>query len=121
MGVINVYKVAIVLNKVVQNISSYKKFPEFAQPIIVVDITNYEGIVKEGYVYEMANGVFSEPNDTVEPPVIEPSPDNESIEGKLDRLEQQLEIQQQQNLILLDVNMTIYEELLVMQERLSDV
>lgn len=54
-----------------------------------------------------------------EPPVDPVIP--ETIEQKLARMELQLIEQQQQNLILLDVNMTIYEELLLMQERLSSV
>lgn len=80
------YRVAIVLDKVVRNIGYYETFPEFAPPIIVVDITNYSEIIKEGYVYDVVSGKFSESSDTGEPPVISP-PIEPTVDQRLEAIE----------------------------------
>lgn len=81
------FKVAIVLNKIVMNISYYDKYPELAPPIVIVDITNYKGVVKEGYVYDAASGKFTEPSDTVEPPSVEQPTEERTIEQRLEVIE----------------------------------
>lgn len=42
-----------------------------------------------------------------------------TIDDKLTRLEQQFQEQQMQNLILVDINLTVYEELLIVKEQLQ--
>lgn len=47
-------------------------------------------------------------------------PRPKTIEEQFEEVKQQMEVYQQQNLVLLDVNMTIYEELLLMQGRFNN-
>jgi len=76
------------------------------------------GILKrkedESFYYETVEHKVPEPMDPA------PEVPKETIEEKLARLEQQLETQNQRNLVLMDMNMTIYEELLLLQERLTN-
>lgn len=58
-----------------------------------------------------------QPLDTVEPE--QPFEPVETIDDKFARLELQLQEQQMQNLILVDINLTVYEELLNMKDQLS--
>lgn len=75
------------------------------------------------------NELYLEPFPEVTEPEVPatPVPQPETTEQKLERVLDELiiqrkhnEIAQQQNLILLDVNMTIYEELITLQERLNN-
>lgn len=90
--------------------------PDLPDLIEVESLPEGDGILRmseEGELYyEPSTAPMPEPPIT-EIPV-------ETLEEKLVRMEEQLTIQQQQNLILLDVNMTIYEELLMMQERFAN-
>lgn len=80
----------------------------------------------EGILRRAEGGSFYyEPFPSVEPTEPEPLPVEsvqpqpvESIEDKLARMEQQLQEQQMQNLILVDINLTVYEELLTVKDQL---
>lgn len=110
------FKVAIVLDKVVRNIGYYETFPEFAPPIIVVEITNYQGVVKEGYVYDVVTGKFTESANTGEPPIIDPPIEPETLEEKVNRLEGIIE---QNNLITVDAILGVYEEIIALREEIA--
>lgn len=121
------YKVAIVINGIVDSIGEYERIPVVSPMLTVVDISDYEGPVQKGYIYDSTSGEFTESNNEVpEVPVVPESEIPESTDQKLERLLEQLamrqkqdEIQQQQNLILVDINLTVYEELLKMKDQLA--
>lgn len=126
------YKVAIVINGIVESIGEYERIPVVSPMLIVVDISDYEGTVQKGYIYDSTSGEFTESSNEVpevpEMPEPEISPTPETTDQKLERLLEQLamrqkqdEIQQQQNLILVDINLTVYEELLKMKDQLAQV
>lgn len=123
------FKIAIVVNGVVDSISEYERIPVVSPMLTVVDISDYEGTVQKGYIYDSTSGEFAESNNEVpEVPDPEVSPTPETTEQKLERVlakledqQQQNELQQQQNLILVDINLTVYEELLKMKDQLAQV
>ncbi|KGR89154.1 hypothetical protein [Lysinibacillus odysseyi] len=49
----------------------------------------------------------------------EPLPTEETVEDKLARMERQMEAQQQHSLTILDVNLTLYEEVLTLREEIA--
>ena len=102
-----------------------------SQLIEIESLPEGEGILRRAgdgsFYYEPFASV--EPIEPIEPEPVEPQPIEpvETIDEKLERVLQQLEEQRkhnaqlaQSNLDLLDVNLTIYEELLYMQERLNN-
>jgi len=79
------YKIALILNDRVQHIGTYKALPQFAPPLVTVDITNYVGEVKEGYLYDEESGVFIESTTPIpEEPEQQPRPP--TLEEKLAEL-----------------------------------
>lgn len=68
------YKVATVLNNIVIHIGEYSMIPVFSPPILVIDITDHEGEVKEGFTYDVENNEFTE----AENPTQEPEPEPET-------------------------------------------
>ena len=81
----------------------------------------------EFYYESTGQEIVQEPVSPVEPTPTPEPPVQETTEQKLERVLDELviqrkhnEIAQQQNLILLDVNMTIYEELITLQDRLNN-
>ena len=93
--------------------------PNFPSLIEIESLPEGEGILrraKDGtFYYELFPDLT--PVEPVEP--IEPEQPVETIDDKLARLEMQLQEQQMQNLILVDINLTVYEELLNMKDQLS--
>lgn len=55
------------------------------------------------------------------PVIPETEEQEETLEEKLARLEMQLQEQQMQNLILVDINLTVYEEILNMKDQIAQV
>lgn len=75
-----------------------EEIPEFAPDIIILDITNTPE-VQEGWDYDSVNETFSAP-------VITNVPNIETIEDKIAQLKAD-------NLILMDVLATMYEDMLL--------
>lgn len=130
MGVIKLNKYAIILNNIVTNITTSNIAPVFSKPIRVIDISDYGEAVKPWFTYDEETNTFSEgsrPEPEFESeselePKPEPEPESvETMEGRLIRMEQKLQDQQQQNLILVDINLTVYEELLNMKEQFAQL
>lgn len=77
----------------------------------------------EGILRQAGDGSFyyeSFPSvEPIQPEPVEPDPlPTETIDEKLARMEQQLQEQQMQNLILVDINLTVYEEVLTLKDQL---
>lgn len=94
--------------------------PEFLRDkIIEVEaLPEGSGVLKQdefGKLYY--ESVTNEP--TTEPEV--PTTPVETLEDKIARMEQQFQEQQQQNLILVDINLTVYEELLNMKDQIAQL
>lgn len=94
--------------------------PEFLRDkIIEIEaLPEGSGVLKQdefGKLYY--ESVTNEP--TTEPEV--PTTPVETLEDKIARMEQQFQEQQQQNLILVDINLTVYEELLNMKDQIAQL
>ncbi|AHN24357.1 hypothetical protein [Lysinibacillus varians] len=113
------FKVAIVLDKVVRNIGHYEILPEFSHPIIVVDITNYQDIIKEGYIYDVETGNFTESLDTGESPDINTPTEPEPIETLEEKIARLFTVTEQNNLITVDAVLGVYEEVLALREEVA--
>lgn len=88
--------------------------PELPNLIEVSELPEGSGVLK----MDSSGKLYWE---TPKTPVPDPRPPRpKTIEEQFAEMKQQMEVYQQQNLVLLDVNMTIYEELLLMQERFNN-
>ena len=78
------YKIALISGNTVQHVGVYEIVPQFAPPLVTVDITDYEGEVKEGYIYDAENGVFTESTTPVpeEPVTPNPEPNQPELESQ---------------------------------------
>lgn len=104
--------------------SDISSLPEeyHSEVIEIESLPEGEGVLRQAGDGSFYYEPFPEPTpiEPVEPIEPEQPQPIETTEEKLERVLKQLDVQQKQNLILLDVNMTIYEELLLMQKGLSN-
>ena len=71
------------------------------------------------YYDTLQNDVVEEPTPTPEEPT--PKPEPESIEDKLTRMEAQMDSQNAQTLMVIDINLSLYEEILSLREEVASL
>lgn len=69
------YTFATILENRVRHLEQSELMPVFSYPMFVIDVTNYEGEVKERYIYDAESGIFTESTTPVPEGPVTPNPE----------------------------------------------